>query len=112
MLGPKRAVLVTAVALAALLQAGCGIVAETAPVQAAAGSTPVRSLAEKAGIATRVPEPKPFVVESRRPIGGAIPVGVTPPDRKLTPRDAKGVENLTKELEATDRAIDAKARAR
>ena len=112
MFGPNRAVLVTVAALAAFLQAGCGIIAETAPVQAAAGSSPVRSLAEKAGAATEVPTPKPFVVESRRPISGPIPVGVTPPDRKLKPRDAKGVENLTKELEATDRAIDAKARAR
>ncbi len=111
MIGLNRAAFVAAATLAAFLQAGCGIVAETAPVQAAVSGGPVRSLAEKAGAATDVPTPKPFVVDSRRPISGPIPVGVTPPDRKLKPRDPKGVEALTKELEATDRAIDAKARA-
>lgn len=103
-----RALLATATALAA---AGCGYVAETAPVQGAAASGPARFVAEKAGMATTVPEPKPFVVESRKPVTGYIPVGVTPPERRLTARDAKGVEDLRKELEGTARAAESRAKA-
>ncbi len=111
MIGPDRAVLMTAAALGALLLGGCGYVAETAPVQAVTTSAPVHFLAEKAGAATVVPEAKPFVVETRRPVGDFIPVGVTPPDRPLKTRDAKGVETLRGELEGTDRLLDAKAKA-
>ena len=103
-----RALLATATALAA---AGCGYVAETAPVQGVTGSAPARFVAEKTGMATVVPEPKPFVVESRKPVVGYIPVGVTPPERRLKTRDPKGVEDLRKELEGTARAAESRAKS-
>ena len=103
-----RALLATAAALAA---AGCGYVADTAPVQGVTGSAPARFVAEKAGMATTVPEPKRFVVESRKPDLDYIPVGVTPADRRLTARDPKGVEELRKELEGTARAVESRAKA-
>jgi hypothetical protein len=103
-----RALLAAAAALSA---SGCGYVAETAPVQSVTGSAPARFVAEKTGMATAVPEPKTFVVESRKPIGGYIPVGVTPPDRRLKARDPQGVEDLRKELEGTARAAGSRAKA-
>ncbi len=103
-----RALFATATALSA---AGCGYVAETAPVQGVTTSAPARFVAEKAGMATVVPEPKPFVVENRKEVTGYIPVGVTPPARRLATRDPKAVEDLRKELEGTARAAESRAKA-
>jgi hypothetical protein len=53
------------------------------------------------GVRTEVGEPKDFVRESRAAAPqDFIPVGVTPPERRITPRNEAGAAALEKELMA------------
>jgi hypothetical protein len=55
------------------------------------------------GAATIPAEPKPFVRDQRQASPEYIPVGVTPPQRELRPRDAGAASALEAELDAQRR---------
>jgi hypothetical protein len=78
--------------------AGC---ATDSASTAGAEATPFSGAARAIGVATTEPEPADFVRASR-PAGAPeyIPVGVTPPPRGETRRDANAVKKLEGELDA------------
>jgi hypothetical protein len=77
--------------LVSVLLAGCARPGE---------SNPARDAAVFLGVATNPPSAQPFVVEARKPgQEDYMPVGITPPARKLKTRTPEEVKKLQDELD-------------
>jgi hypothetical protein len=81
--------------------AGLGLITLLPVLSACTETTHYGRTPQLGGVRTEVGEPKEFVRETR---AGApqdfIPVGVTPPERRIAPRDEAGAAALEKELMA------------
>lgn len=104
----RRLAALFAIMSASALAAACSPTATSAQGTKPEGSG-LHGIAEAVGAATTVPEAADFVRNSRKGKADYMAVGVTPPDRSVKPLDAKGVEKLQRELDATRSHHDALA---